>query len=172
MRRRTVVSGATLTVLLVVLAGMTFYGFRAATAPFGSSASSPEECSDDERQVQRFVTRGDVQVSVLNAGTTSGLAGRTIDRFEALGFVPGDVGNAPPRVEVRRALVRTTETDDTAARLVARTLGRGTRIEVTSQDLGPGVDVIVGNRLGNRFGQGSPARLRLPEPIEQCISVD
>lgn len=172
MRRRTVVSGATLTVLLVVLAGMAFYGYRAATAPFGPSSSNGEECSEDERQVQRFVARGDVQVTVLNAGTTSGLAGRTIDRFEALGFVPGEVGNAPPRVDVRRALVRTTQPDDTAARLVARTLGQGTRVEVTSEDLGPGVDVVVGNRLGDRFGRGAPERLRLAEPIEQCIQVD
>ncbi|WP_051706174.1 LytR C-terminal domain-containing protein [Nocardioides aequoreus] len=172
MRRRTVVSGATLVVLLLVLCGMAWYGFRAATQPLpGSAARAGEECAEEERQVKRFVDRGDVQVSVFNAGSTSGLAGRTLDQLEDRGFVGGNAGNAPPRAGIRRAVVWTTDEDVTAARLVARNLGRGVRVRVVERDLGPGVDVLVGDELGGLAPNG-PRRLELPEPVEQCIQVD
>ncbi len=171
MRQRTLVSGITLVVLLVILVAMGWWGYRAATQPVTGSSDNPEECSEDERQVQRFIERSDVQVSVFNAGGVSGLAGRTLDRLEAAGFVPGNAGNAPEGERVRRAVVWTTEPDDTSARLVARVMGGGTKVRVVEQDLGPGVDVLVGDRF-QRLAAKAPQRLELAEPVEQCIEVD
>lgn len=172
MRRRTLVSGATLVVLLLVLCGMAWWGFRAATQPLpGGAGQTGEDCAEEERQVKRFLDRGDVQVSVFNSGSTSGLAGRTLDQLENRGFVAGNAGNAPPRAGIRRAVVWTTDEDVTAARLVARNLGRGVRVRVVERDLGPGIDVLVGDDLGGLAPNG-PRRLELPEPVEQCIQVD
>lgn len=84
--------------------------------------------------------------------------------------MPGNAGNSPEGVRIRRALVWTTEENDSAAQLVARTLGRGVRVEVVPEDLGPGIDVLVGNRFSGLDRQ-APRRVRLDEPIERCIDV-
>jgi LytR cell envelope-related transcriptional attenuator len=169
--RRHLVTGLTLAVLVVVLATMAVLGFRKLTEPIPKSPSAAAPtCSSTEKQVQKFLSRGDVQVSVFNAGTRSGLAGQTLEKLEAAGFVGGNAGNAPGSAEVRRAVVWTTKPHDSAARLVALMLGHRTQVVVSQDDLGPGVDVLVGNRFGG-LDKKAPARIRLPRPIETCVKV-
>ncbi|MCW2819612.1 MAG: LytR family transcriptional regulator [Marmoricola sp.] len=172
------VSGVTLVVLLVVLGGMAVYGFKAATAPLPESGSaSPARCDSKSTSVRKTIGRSDVQVSVFNAGTKAGLASSALDNLEAAGFRGGNTGNAPEDAVVRRAVVWTTKADDTAARLVALSLGRGTRVEVVTDDLGPGIDVLVGNRFdasssgGGSLNPSAPRRLKLPKPVETCVNV-
>ena len=172
MSGRRITTAVTLAVLFVVLAGMAVYGFKAATAPLpdsGSTAKNP--CSEDEKQVKKFLRRGDVQVSVFNAGSRSGFAGTTLEKIEAAGFKGGNAGNAPGDAQVRRAVVWTTKPDDPAARLVALALGGKTPIVVTEKDLGPGIDVLVGDRF-NKLDKAAAQRVRLTQPVETCIQVD
>jgi len=89
-----------------------------------------------------------VQVSVFNGGTRSGLADETMRLLARRGFTQGDIGNAPTDAKVGRVRVLTTAKNDMAAALVARQFGRTTRVIVTDTDLGPGIDVIVGNKFG------------------------
>lgn len=159
-----------LLVLCGVVAFMAVYGVKAATAPLPGSGSSAENCSAAEKQVKRFVKRPEVQVSVFNAGRREGLAGKTLDRMERAGFRPGAAGNAPRKAKVRRAEVWTTRQDDTGAQLVARALGRRTKVVVTETDLGPGIDVLVGNNF-RRLDPKAPAKLRLPKPKTTCIDI-
>src|SRR4051794_8943984 len=119
---------------------MAVYGVKSALAPLPGASSADPTCSGTEKQVQQYLKRSDVQVSVFNAGTRGGLAGDTLDKVEAAGFKAGNAGNAPKSVTVRRALVWTTEPNDPAAKLVALAFGKGTRVEVTETDLGPGID--------------------------------
>ena len=171
MDRRHLTTGLTLLVLLVVLAVMAVVGVRALTAPlpgFGGSGSA--SCSETEKQVQEFVTRADVQVSVYNAGSISGRAGTVLDTLERAGFRAGNAGNAPPKTRVPRAVVWTTDADDSAAKLVAAALGPRTRVRVVPDDLGPGVDVLVGDRAVT-VAPGAPRRIKLEKPVEQCIDV-
>ncbi len=171
MSGRKLTTAVTLVVLLVVLCAMAVYGYRAALAPLpGSASSSDETCSNSEKNVQRFLKRGEVQVSVFNAGTRKGLAGSTLDKLEASGFRAGNAGNAPGGANVHRAVVWTTESDDSSAKLVALAFGRGTRVEVTKTDLGPGIDVLVGNRFKG-LDKKAPQKIRLPLPVETCIKV-
>ncbi len=37
-------------------------------------------------------------------------------------------------------------------------------------DLGPGVDVLVGNRFRS-IDRSAPRRLKLPKPVETCVNV-
>jgi hypothetical protein len=67
-------------------------------------------------------------------------------------------------------VVWTTEEDDSAAKLVAASLGRRTKIEITKTDLGPGVDVIVGNKF--KGIRKSPKKIRLADPVEKCVPVE
>ena len=151
---------------------MAVYGIKSALAPLpGSGPSSKPTCSDTEKEVKQFLRRSEVQVSVFNAGTREGLAGNTLEKIEEAGFKAGNAGNAPRSAVVRRAVVWTTQPNDSSAKLVALALGRGTRIEVTETDLGPGIDVLVGDKFQG-LNKKAPQRIRLPRPIETCIEVD
>jgi hypothetical protein len=170
---RKLTTAITLVTLLLVLGAMAVYGFDKALAPLpgGDSSAGDSRCSDSEKEVQTFLHRNEVQVSVYNAGSRDGLAGKTLEQLEAAGFKAGNAGNAPRTAEVRRAVVWTTTPNDSSAKLVAVALGHGTRIEVTETDLGPGVDVIVGNRFKGP-DKKAPTKIRLPRPVETCVEVD
>jgi hypothetical protein len=161
----------TLVVLMGVLGAMAVYGFRELTAPLPDPPSASKPCTGAEKQVKEFIDRSDVQVSVFNAGTKEGLAGATLQNVEAAGFRAGNAGNAPRNAKVPRAVVWTTEAADPAATLVARAFGRRTQVQVTDTDLGPGIDVLVGNRFRG-LDPRAPKRTRLPAPVEKCIRVD
>jgi hypothetical protein len=64
------------------------------------------------------------------------------------GFRKGSVGNAPSDTHVKRVQVWTTQPRDVAARLVARQFGPRTKVRFVDTNLGPGVDVVVGNHRG------------------------
>jgi hypothetical protein len=173
MRRRRITTAVTLVVLLLLLGAMGIYGVKSALAPLpgGSDTTSSDECTGTEKEVKTFLSRKEVQVSVFNAGNREGLASKTLEAAVAAGFRAGNAGNAPGTAQVRRAVVWTTQPDDSSARLVALAFGPGARIEVTEQDLGPGIDVIVGNRFKG-LNRKAPERIRLPKPIETCVPVD
>ena len=50
---------------------------------------------------------------------------------------------------MKRAQVWTTRRHDAAARLVAKQLGEGAPVKYVDKNLGPGVDVVVGNYFHN-----------------------
>ena len=171
MTGRKLTTGITLVVLVRVLGGMAIYGVRSALAPLPGGSSADPECSETEKEIKQFLRRAEVQVSVFNAGSRDGLAGTTLEKIEEAGFKAGNAGNAPRTAEVRRAVVWTTQPNDSGAKLVALALGRGTRIEVTETDLGPGIDVLVGNRFRG-LARKAPVKIRLPQAVETCIEVD
>jgi hypothetical protein len=169
---RRLTTGITLLVLVLVLGGMAAYGIKHALAPLpGGGSSAKKPCSQTEKEIKQFLRRGDVQVSVFNAGTRDGLASQTLEKIEEAGFRAGNAGNAPGSAEVRRAIVWTTLPNDSSARLVALALGRGTRVEVTETDLGPGIDVLVGNKFQG-LAKRAPTQIRLPKPVETCVKVN
>lgn len=168
--QRRIRTAVTLLVLCGVVVFMAVYGVKAATAPFPSRESSPESCSPAEKQVDRFVTRPEVQVSVYNGGTRDGLAGKTLERLEAAGFRPGEAGNAPADAHVRKVQVWTSEKGSPSARLVALAFGPHTVVAVGKEDLGPGVDVVVGNGF-RHLDPKAPRKVRLPEPESTCVDV-
>lgn len=151
MRRRHLTTAVTMLVLLGILAAGALLGARALFAPLPSDETAqddPSECATRTvRQGQR-VTSSQVQVSVFNAGTRPGLADETMVNLTRRGFKEGDVGNAPETSNVKVAQVWTTKAGDTAARLVARQFGPSIKVRTVATDLGPGVDVVVGDRLG------------------------
>ncbi|WP_310961584.1 LytR C-terminal domain-containing protein [Nocardioides terrisoli] len=169
---RRITTTLTMVALIVVLGVMAVWGYRAATAPLPQRHdASTSTCSKAEISKQIYVHRKDVTVSVYNAGAPTGFARLTLQRLENLGFAPGSVGNAPTHDHVTRAQVLTTKKGDTAAKLVARTLGGHPRIKVVADELGPGIDVYVGAHM-HHLDNHAPKRLKLPKPIEHCVPVD
>ena len=171
MSGRKLTTAVTLVVLLLVLIGMAAYGYNQLTAPLPELPSAEEKCTGAEKEVQGFLKRKQVQVSVFNAGTREGFAGSTLEKFVDAGFRAGNAGNAPKSAQIRRAVVWTTEEGDSAAKLVATSLGRRTKIEITETDLGPGVDVIVGNKFKG-LSRKAPNKIRLADPVEKCVPVE
>lgn len=160
MRGRHVTTAVTLLVLLAILAVAGLVGIRSLFAPVDDHSKATASCkSTAVRRGQRVVPH-QVQVSVFNAGDRTGLADRTLLALARRGFRQGSVGNAPSGTHVKRVQVWTTEPRDVAARLVARQFGPGTKVRFVDTNLGPGVDVVVGNHRGP-LAKASPQTRRL-----------
>jgi hypothetical protein len=109
------------------------------------TASPSPTCSEKTVRKGQRLRSTQVVVSVYNGGTRAGLADTTMRALTNRGFKQGEIGNAPPDVNVTKVKVYTSERNDQAAQLVARQFGRKTRVTLAETDLGPGVDVVVGN---------------------------
>jgi hypothetical protein len=149
MARRHLTTAITLLVLVAILVLGVLLGTKSLFAPLpgdGTPKAEPSPtCSPKAVKKGQRIRSTQVQVSVFNGGTQSGLADSTMRKLAARGFTAGDVGNAPSGVTAKRVRVLTTEKNDLAAQLVARQFGSSTKVTVSTTDLGPGVDVVVGN---------------------------
>lgn len=156
MHERHLTTGITLLVLMAILVTGALVGIKSLFAPLPdpSAADGPAACVRKVVEKGQRVTSRQVQVSVFNAGSRAGLADETMASLVKRRFRKGAVGNAPEGTRVTVAQVWTRQADDTAARLVAPQFGRGTVVRRVRTDLGPGVDVVV----GNAFRKLAPAR--------------
>jgi LytR cell envelope-related transcriptional attenuator len=145
---RHVTTAVTLLVLLAILAVAGLVGIKSLFAPVDDNAKTSPSCTSTTVRKGQRVTAHQVQVSVFNAGDRRGLADRTLLALAHRGFKKGSVGNAPSDAHVKRVQVWTTQPKDVAARLVARQFGPGTKVRLIDTNLGPGVDVVVGNHRG------------------------
>lgn len=149
MERRHVTSAITMLVLVAILVLGVMVGVNALFAPLPEdpepvASPSPTCAQKTVKKGQRLRSR-QVVVSVYNGGTRAGLADKTMRALAKRGFKQGEIGNAPPEVEVAKVRVFAAERNDQAARLVARQFGRNITVDVVDSDIGPGVDVVVGN---------------------------
>ena len=147
--RRHLLTGITLLVLVGLVAAGGYYGYRALFAPVGdvtAAAPDAEGCELRLRQGETVRTR-DVTVTVLNAGTRSGLAGQVQEQLVGRGFIAGGTDNAPDDQAVRFVRVLAPSREDPAARLVAVQFGPRTFVQRSEEDFGPGVDIVVGDRF-------------------------
>jgi len=175
MRKRHLMTAITLLVLVAILVIGAVIGADKLFAPVPNTEQpvatpSPTCTVRTVKKGQRVVPR-QVQVSVFNGGHRAGLAGTTMRSLGSRGFRQGKVGNAPSSVKVRRVQVWTTLPNDDGARLVARQFHR-TKVRITRTDLGPGVDVVIGDNFrklakGKRFvvvRRSSSVCVPLPSP--------
>lgn len=172
MQRRHVTTGLTLLVLIAILAVGAWIGTRSLFAPLPGEESadpSPSCATKALRKGQRISTR-QVLVSVYNAGTRAGLADETMGALTNRGFDRGSIGNAPSNSGVRVAQIWTTRRKDAAARLVALQFGPAIKVKLKKVDLGPGVDVVV----GNDFRKLAPAKRTTVVRSSQkaCVPTD
>jgi hypothetical protein len=170
-RGRHVTTAVTLVVLLGILVVAGVYGARSLFAPLPgdnpSANASPDCVTKPVRKGQRVSAR-QVQVSVFNGGNRSGLADETMGSLTKRGFKRGEVGNAPEGTKVKVAQVWTTERNDTAARLVARQFGRSIKVHTVRTNLGPGVDVVIGNGF-HKLAKKAPRTLVAKRPSSVCL---
>lgn len=154
----------TLSVLGVLLVAAGAWGLSALTQPFPGRADPPV-CVDKSFSQGDRIGRGDVTVSVLNAGSRNGLAGLTMNLFVDAGFAEGQEGNAEegPRVDVVQ--IWTDEPRNPAVQLVARQLGDAVRI-VRREPTTAGVQVVVGD--GFEDLADGPRRIVARSDVDVC----
>lgn len=175
MGRRELTTTVTMIVLVGLLVVGAVWGWRSLFAELPETDLTVDEpaptCETERIDAGQRIRTRQVRVSVFNSGNRSGRAGETIDALIKRGFQPGDVGNAPADLEVRRVEVRATEKKDPRARLVARQFGKKVKVRVAKgdQDLGDGVDVIIGD--GFTGLAKAPRALRVRQPQSVCVPV-
>ncbi len=136
----------------------------------GEAAEPTPSCTTEVIRAGDKVSTDQVTVSVFNGGTRNGLADQTLDALTRRGFRPGQVGNAPEDLDVRRVQVWSTIENDPRARLVARQFGKKTRVRFSDEDLGPGIDVLVGNDF--RKLDKAPRAVTVTQRRELCLPVE
>ncbi len=174
MARRAITSTLTMLALIGLLVLGAVWGWSSLFAPLPEDAGGVQEptptCDTQNVAAGDRLRSKQVQVSVFNGGSRSGLAGQTLDALLERRFLPGDVGNAPSDLDVRRVQVWSTVKKDPMARLVALQFGPKTKVRFSDEDLGPGVDVVVGDRF--RSLSRAPRTIRVREPLDFCIPIE
>jgi hypothetical protein len=171
MANRKVISVVTMVVLIGLLVAGAWYGWQSITAPLPGDDDPPQRrakarCDNGVARGDMIGT-GDVTVSVYNAGSVSGLADQTLSELAARGFNRGDVGNAPQELEtVQFVRVLAEEKGNPAAQLVALQFGADTLIQEATDDLGPGVEVVVGDRFTGLVD--APSEIKAQQPASGC----
>jgi hypothetical protein len=154
----------TLSVLGVLLLAGAAWGYTQVTKPLPGKVELPA-CVDTEYAAGEDLTPGNVTVSILNASSREGLAGRTLQLFEDAGFPAGQVSNAPDGTDVARAEIWVTSRDDPAIPLVRSRVGKA---PIREMDTVPtvGITVVVGNQF-EELKEGRPS-VTLDEDATIC----
>lgn len=171
MKPRFITTSLTLLVLLGLVGGAGYWGWKQVSKPV-PGLGPQQVCTT--KTVDTTMTPNQVTVSVYNAGTKGGLAADTMAKLVKRKFNQGGVGDVPKDQpeDVKMVLVRTRTADDPAAQLVAAQFGPDTPIQVSTEvDLGPGIDVVVGNKfLKDRGGKLVPnAETSIPYTTQQTV---
>lgn len=173
MTRRHLTTGVTLVFLVALLVVAAVVGAKALFAPLpdsqpAASASPSPTCRTKVVRKGQHIRSKQVAVSVFNAGTRARLAERTLTGLARRGFRRGEAGNAPAKVDLRFVQVWTTKKHDAAARLVAAQFGKHTLVRVVDRNLGPGVDVVLGNDF--RGLEKAPRSLTVSKKQTVCVA--
>ena len=171
MGRRHITTAVTMAVLCGLLVMGVVLGWKALFADIPGDATPDTQatppCTTEKVKAGQRIRSSQVRVSVFNGGSQSGLADDTMAALRKRGFRAGDIGNAPSDVNVRTVQVWSTEEDDAEARLVARQFGKKVSVTFSDVDLGPGVDVVVGDRF--RALVKAERWIKVRNPQEVCI---
>jgi hypothetical protein len=141
----------TLLVLLGVVLGAGYYGWRTLQSPTDNDGDAPTvrqepKCKKQPRSDGRSIKSTAITVNVFNAGNVSGLASATLRSLGAAGFRSGVADNAPVGVAVTNVTILTRGKTSPQAQLVASQF-KG-RVDIRKGlDLAEGIDVVVGDEF-------------------------
>jgi hypothetical protein len=166
----------TLLVLLIMLLGAAFYGWRTIISPAtdGGNTAGRHHHKAKCQHVQQFergqvIRAKDIVVNVYNAGSIANLAEDTLGLLERRGFQPGVYDNAPANVRASNVTILTEASLTPEARLVAKQF-KGQIQYAKHPAIDPGINVVVGNDF---VGVDKTAKrsLRLKRDVSACTSV-
>jgi hypothetical protein len=148
-RLRTAITLAALALLMLV--GVA-WGWGQVTKPFPGKVDAPV-CVDTSYRAGDELFVQDVTVSVLNASSREGLAGRTLSELHTEGFAEGDTANAPKGTALTtNAEIWVDDVSNPGAKLLRARLGKVPVVAHPEVDYA-GIVVVVGD-LYEKLRQG------------------
>jgi LytR cell envelope-related transcriptional attenuator len=140
-RLRTAITLAALAVLMLL--GVT-WGWAQMTKPFPGKVDAPI-CVDTSYRAGDELFVQDVTVSVLNASGREGLAGRTLQDLQDVGFAEGQTDNAPKGTALTTASeIWVDDVNNPGAKLLRARLGKIPVVAHPEVDYA-GIIVVVGD---------------------------
>jgi len=151
-RVRTAITLAALAVLMLL--GVT-WGWAQMTKPFPGKVDAAI-CVDTSYNAGDELFVQDVTVSVLNASSREGLAGRTLQELEEVGFPAGETGNAPKGTAITTpAEIWVADVNNPAAKLLRARIGK-VPVVAHPENTMAGITLVVGDTFGElRLGPES-----------------
>ncbi|MGH3497963.1 MAG: LytR C-terminal domain-containing protein [Nocardioidaceae bacterium] len=168
MRLRTPI---TLGVLVVVLVGGTFFGWKLATQAFPSLFGNKNNAACQNQQITKGgrLRTGQVTVNVYNRGTISGLASDTMATLARRGFVQGAVGNSnSPRISPRHLTILARKPKSPEVRLVAKQFHQPFTVRKPVRGMAAGISVAVGNQ-GGQLQDKAPRFVPVRRSTTVCV---
>jgi len=143
-RLRTAITLAALAVLMLL--GVT-WGWAQMTKPFPGKVDAPICVNTSYRAGDELFVQ-DVTVSVLNASSREGLAGRTLQDLQDVGFAEGETANAPKGTALTTASeIWVDDVNNPGAKLLRARLGKVPVVSHPEADYA-GIIVVVGDSFG------------------------
>lgn len=161
-------------VLLGVLLGAAYYGWQTIISPdeeskaTGPTNTGPKCTKHVKFKKGQLIRAKDILVNVYNAGTTSGLAGETLNALGDNGFKPGVADNAPSNMAASNVTILGDRTSP-EVRLVSRQF-RGPVKITKGPALAAGIDVVVGQRF-RAVDDRAKTALRLKKAVTSCVAI-
>jgi hypothetical protein len=166
----------TLVVLIGVLVGAAFFGWKTVISPATEDetppAASPRpKCEEvEEFRKGQLIRSKDILVNVYNAGGIEGLATETLSKLGNRGFNPGVADNAPGSVAATNVKILTVARNAPQVQLVAAQF-EGNVVYAKGSNLAPGIDIVVGDDYEGINGKAKHS-LRVKRNITTCAAVD
>jgi hypothetical protein len=163
----------TLLVLLGVLFGAGYYGYRTVISPNTDKdkSSGPTTTCTKQRvfhRGQKIVSK-DILVNVYNAGSIANLAGDTLVALHGSGFLRGVAANAPSGISATNVTILTRHSRFPQVRLVARQF-KGHVVIRKGRPLAAGIDVVVGDDFKGMKAHAVRS-LRLGHVVRTCTHI-
>jgi hypothetical protein len=161
-RLRTAITLAALALLMLL--GVT-WGWAQMSKPFPGKADAPI-CVDTSYRAGDELFVQDVTVSVLNASSREGLAGRTLAGLVDIGFAGGQTANAPKGTALTTSSeIWVDDVENPGAKLLRARLGKVPVVSHPEIDYA-GIIVVVGDSFGE-LRQG-PQSVMLADDAVVC----
>jgi hypothetical protein len=166
----------TLVVLLGVLLGAAYYGWRTIVSPATGSDAANEKphhkkhpCAHKHVYPKGQKVRSkQITVNVYNAGSISGLADSTLSSLSDKGFRAGVADNAPGGVGATNVTILAADRQVPQIQLLASQF-KGKVVYATGPPLANGIDVVVGDGFSG-MDPSAKKYLRLHHAVTTCTT--
>jgi len=167
----------TLVVLLVILLGAAYYGWKTVVDPNDETATPTKTTHTTKTPKPRCIQKVTypkgrtfkaefTKVNVFNAGGVSGLAGDVLDSLGDKGFMKGVAANPPATATATNVTIFAKDPKSPKVLLVEQQF-KGKVLLVQGRELGLGVDVVIGPEFVG-VDPSAPTELTLRAPTTVC----
>lgn len=163
-------SPITLLVLVVILVGGFYFGYKSFTSSNPSSTGTTTSGSCINWKTIPAGTRviaKSITINVYNAGTVSGEAAKVLTALHNRGFREGVAANPPAGIEADNVTIRTERPRSPIITLVKEQFN-GTVVVSAGAALNKGIDIIIGSGYAG-IDTKAPTQTIVDSPIRVCI---